>query len=788
MNSFLRFNSSKFLFFFIVFFAAFLLSCGLPYRAYGNNPRRDFVRDVITRIVELSRDHPIAHLGKWEGCLNEAIRVVREEGRYAAVPDDLVQTIRELLISPGSAKTYVTLEEGLAKKLPPDWEDILKLYVTDRRSSASASASVSASASGALEVARPKLSPKLVKSRHEMLMAYYRDEIPKEAYGLLISEIPPELVFLRSHFQRVETVFRGEEEIALNFIGSTLSKLDDVILKFQMSEEKFGVDILDFPHFMEQLKELRRKIWNYGKIMQEPALARGYHPNPNLDGFSFDISMAKMRYGNIEAKKRVLSLWFADLQHGFKGHGFKGHDFKDVFQRSSVLSEILSQPDNEFRRYALELFYKNFPGFLRMPELRMALDGLWGETCRYFPGEGGFQEAVETMIFLLLNPHLQEGISSLLASRGVVSLAEKRIALRALASLELESAFGILSRSYFTDFRNDLLNDPLLFEAFIEALIVSVRRYPDHQKAAAIKFLKSIIQSETDTAIRKRAIRTVGEMFTEGSFLYQLLLNEKDREIQAELILALSEVSYGNTERALRAMTTERVLQFRSHEDPNICVAAALFLRRHGDDEAKGIGNEILGHVMTEAELSSKLTDRFRRLILSIIPENAKIPSMFKKAIAYFVRVEPDDLSVDALLMLCRLDDPAAAKNAALILLKTRDHNISPSNKRRIIHALLKWFPEDTEILKETLTKIIDFYRDPRYGFDILDELSAHASPRALERLSKLSEDPAIPAILNELYWIRSQNVANPRLVRFVDELATEIQNSLSNQLPPPPF
>jgi hypothetical protein len=167
-------------------------------------------------------------------------------------------------------------------------------------------------------------------------------------------------------------------------------------------------------------------------------------------------------------------------------------------------------------------------------------------------------------------------------------------------------------------------------------------------------------------------------------------------------------------------------------------------------------------------------------LILSLISQDANIPLKFKKAIAYFIRVEPDDLTVDALLALCRLNDAPSAKEAALTLLKTWDR-LSPSNKKRIIHTLLKWFPEDTGILKETLTKVVDFYRDPRYGFDLLDELNAHASPLALERFSKLSKDPTILS-LRDLYQLRAQNMENSRLQHFLDELITEIQNQ------PPPF
>lgn len=753
-------RQSKFLFFFfIVFFTTSL--------AYGNNPIRDVVRGVMERIIELSRARSQAYSGSWERCLNEAIRTVCEE-RGTTVSNKVIENVKNFLRTPESAKSYVILEkvksgevaeEWLSKKFISDWEAILKVYETapplegrgHSRLAGYSGFDLRTHASP-LEVARPAVGlsqlsiSELSESgpRQAMLISYYSDEIATKANKLLNESGFPEFAFLKSAFEEIETFFKKKitpeqmtkerkRLILEDFIKPIILKLDDGILRGERGEKKLEGEVWNF---MARLEELKRMIVNYGEIVKDPRLV---FSNPVTHGLPFDLDMARMRYGSIEMKKEILSLWISD---------FKGDYFEDVFTKSFVLRDILSQPDNEFRKDALILFYENFSWLQKMPKLQTTLDGLWGESCRYFPGERGFDEAVETMIFLIENSDSQEFIPHLLRSSGV-PLPKKQIALRALERLETESAFKILSESYFTDdFRNDLLNDPLLLETFFDALVAAIRQHPKHYEAG-IRFLKMVIE-------------------------------EKDRKIQAELILALSQVPYADEERLLHTVT-ERVLQFHSHEDPNLRVVAALFLRRHGDDEKKRVGNQILGHVRANAELSSKLTDRSRRLILSIIPEDAKIPFKFKNEIVGFIRSEPDDLTVDALSVLCRLDDPAAAREAALKLLGIWDR-VSPSDKRKIIHALLQSFPEDTGILKETLVKVIDFYRDPRYGFDLLDELSAHLSP--VERLSKLSD---IDNILSDLYKLKSESRENPRLLHFVDELITEIQNRLLNQ-PPPPF
>ncbi|MEK7790555.1 MAG: hypothetical protein AAB309_02895, partial [Deltaproteobacteria bacterium] len=255
MNSLRRFKrQSKFLFFFIgfhwVFFAASL--------AYGNNPTRDFAREVMERIIELSRPRSLAYSGPWKKCLNEAIQIVRQE-KGAVVSNDVIAKVRSFFKTPESAKSYVTLEEAKAKELsqewlPPklisDWEAILKLYTYEARPF--------------LEAVRPSFHPKLFgdlslssEQRQAILISYYSDEIAREAHAALLKVRDlPEFDFLRSTFEELKEFFTKKMTlrqmmekttthtteikglISEDFIDRVISKLEEGILRGGRGEKK----------------------------------------------------------------------------------------------------------------------------------------------------------------------------------------------------------------------------------------------------------------------------------------------------------------------------------------------------------------------------------------------------------------------------------------------------------------------------------------------------------------------------------------------------------------------
>ncbi|MBI3018791.1 MAG: HEAT repeat domain-containing protein, partial [Deltaproteobacteria bacterium] len=249
-----------------------------------------------------------------------------------------------------------------------------------------------------------------------------------------------------------------------------------------------------------------------------------------------------------------------------------------------------------------------------------------------------------------------------------------------------------------------------------------------------------------DPAIRKNAIWGLGEVLRlkrknpDASVLTGLLAGA-DVQTQREIILALSKSPYEET-------TAQVIRPFLLNLDPELRVAAVHYFEREPAVlyEMTKILNLPIGSVSEETRL----------LALNSVKKYFPDTPLFRDSLLHLGEQEASlSVRLEALALLAGHKDPQAAQ----LLLKLFDE-ASGSQKRKIIVDLLTNF-EDHPTLLKTVKKIVEFYQDPRYHFDLFDIIGQEHV--LSQRLSLLRNDP------EALQYISSLDTrSNPGLAEFI--------------------
>ena len=401
-----------------------------------------------------------------------------------------------------------------------------------------------------------------------------------------------------------------------------------------------------------------------------------------IDGYSFSLVSARIE--GIELEFLLAQIRFGTLEaQQFSFHQLVRY-FNTAKQRlpTDVVKEMLANKNQQFRQYVVEAYKKE--GALPAPILA-ALDRELFKTRLFFPGEKEFAEAVETMVALIsYSEETALGKALLLSEKTVL---ERVGIVRALGRIDTHYAFSELLEILPTIGR---MHDDL-FRACLEELVSNVKIHAQ-RLPRLVDVLGHLAQAE-EPMIRKSAI------------------------------LALSQLPPSRT-------IAQTFRPFLSNLDPELRVAALLYF---SEEEP-----QVLFELIKLLELPQQaLSSEAKLLVLGKIKEKISEIALLKNSLLYLAEQDSSvAVQIEALSLLAKSKEPQAAEGLLALF-----NEASGSQKRKILIELLTNF-EDRLTLRKTLKKIVEFYQDPRFQFDLFDIVGQeHALS---QRLAPLKSDPDV--------------------------------------------
>ena len=680
-----------------------------PYVSYANNPYYELAAEVLERMIgkAAGKSETKIFLGGWIAERDAAIQAVLAKKQY---DPKVVEAIRANLETPQKALIHVEGVEMGARlsALHPGWKKLLC-------SLAQTQTIVRPVVMTATQVMQKELVTLTQNpAAHQNLLRYYREEIqkilaeirthPGKIEGLV--ELEQMLTDIDRTFQaslRAETfnpsAVAFTEEILTNM--NTRLKRSIQFLQGMIPEEEVGYGIM--PAIAVEGKA-GTKLSTI-RILQnstEQYLERLKVLNRLINGYSF--SLVSTHIGGIELEFLLAQIRFGTLE----AQQFSFHQLIRYFNAAKqrippdVVREMISNRNNLFRQYVIESYKK--AEALPAPILA-ALDRELFKTRLFFPHERKFEEAVETMVALMsYSDEVALGKALLLAEKTAL---ERVGIVRALGHLDSHYAFSILLEVLPTIGRMD----GNLFRACLEELVSTMKLHAEGR-----------VQRLRDVLVP--------------------LLQDANPPTQRDVILALSQFPQPET-------VVQAVRPFLSNLNPELRVAATLFF---SEQEPQVLYELVKVLELPEHALSSET----KLLVLSKIRGKISDVTVLKTSLMHIAEQDSSvAVRLEALSLLARGKDPEAA--AGLLALF---EEASGSQKRKIVIELLTNF-NDRPTLRETVKKIVEFYQDPRYHFDLFDVV---AQEHALnQRLASLRDDS------ETLRYIFSLDTnSNPGLREFV--------------------
>ncbi|MBI3017197.1 MAG: hypothetical protein HYY62_04280 [Deltaproteobacteria bacterium] len=679
-----------------------------PYVSYANNPYYELAAEVLERMIAKAayKSETKILLGSWAAEREAAIQAILAKKSY---DPKVVDAIRANLETPQKALLHVEGVEMGARlsTLHSKWEKLLCSLAQDE-------AVVRPMIMTATQLVQKELVTLTQNpAAHQNLLHYYREEIgkileevrthPGRLEGL--SEVEQTLARIEATFQtsmKPKEFTPGAKEVMEETLTEANLKLQRSILFLEeaMSGETLGNGVIP-PIAAGGRAGVSLKTLRVVQNSTQQYIDRLRSLSQLIDGYSFSLVSARIE--GIELEFLLAQIRFGTLEaQQFSFHQLVRY-FNTAKQRlpTDVVKEMLANKNQQFRHYVVESYKKE--GALPAPILA-ALDRELFKTRLFFPGEKEFAEAVETMVALIsYSEETALGKALLLAEK----TALERVGLvRALGHVDSHYAFSILLEVLPTLGRRE----DILFRACLEELVNNVKIH----RGGRIQRLRDVL----------------------------VPLLEADVPMQREVILALSQFPQSET-------VIQVVRPFLSHLDPELRAAAAVFFL---DKEP-----HLLYELVKLLELPPQaLSSEAKLLVLSKIKENISEISLLKNSLLYLAEQDSSvTVRIEALSLLAKSKEPQAAEGLLSLF-----NEASGSQKRKILIELLTHF-EDRSTLRKTLKKIVEFYQDPRYQFDLFDVVGQeHALS---QRLVSLKNDPDV---LKYIYSLDTNS--NPGLREFI--------------------
>ena len=692
-----------------------LLLC-IPYLSYAQCPYYELAAEVLERIIgkEAGKSEAKIFLGSWAAERDAAITAILEKRAY---DPKVVEAVRVNLETPQKALISIEGTEIEARLFTyySEWQNILYSLAQDE-----------ALARPVILTATQLMQTELVSltnnpAAHQNLLRYYQEEIraileevkthPGRIEGL--SDVESALQSLDRTFQaslHADTLSQGAREMMEESFTETNFKLQRGIRFLQGAVPKES--------YIERLKVLSQLINGYSFSLV----------STHLGGIELDFLLAQVRFGTLENQK-------------FSFHQLVRH-FAKTKQRLSpeVLRELVANKNNHFREYVVSSYKK---AEALPPRILRVLDRELFKTRLFFPGDKEFEESVETMVALITYSDEKMLASGLFWTTGLKTGIEKRVGMvRALGRLNSPEAFKTLLEIL----PNLGSPDDILFRACVEEL-VGVAKVQPARLSKLLDVLIPLARSE-DLAIRKNAIWGLGEALSiqhnaDANILIKLLREMADAATQTEIILALSKLPYNDAAAALIRPAIAKL-------EPQVNLVASLYFVE--------LEPQTLGQVVRVLELPAEAVSEETKL-LALGAVQKYFPGGGTTLRTSLLNLARNDSSrvvrLEALSLLAKTKDPQAAQ-----LLLTFFEEASGSQKRRVLIELLTNF-DDCPTLRQTVRKVVDFYQDSRYHFDLFDVVGQeHALS---QRLAFLKNDPETLRYISSL-----DTSSNPGLEEFV--------------------
>ena len=377
---------------------------------------------------------------------------------------------------------------------------------------------------------------------------------------------------------------------------------------------------------------------------------------------------------------------------------------------AKVLRELFSTKNNRFREYVVEHFKKTA---LVSPQMAVALDTELMRSRLFFPGDKEFERSIETLVALLC----YRGEAEL---EGVLSLSTKTAAqkigfIRSLGHLNTPQAFKILGTTLF---RLDS-SDTELFKAVVSELLLCAR---------------------TDVARQETLVKALTS-----------LAKTSNEETLVQIIIAFSKLSWSeDIALVMRPYLANPILEVHT--------AAAVAL-------AQGQEPGILFELVRLVEMPKlPISDEVKILLLNQLRTSFSDLASLKNMLWRMVEKEAMAVRLEALSCLAKTKDLKAAQELLVLF----EEVSLGSQKRRILIELATNY-DHKEVLRETVKKVVCFYEDSRFGFDIFD--IALEDVALGQRFGLLKGDLKTIAFLKPL-----ENSNNPGVKEFASTVLDAIQ------------
>ncbi len=688
------------------FLIALILS--FPYLSYANNPSYELAAEVLREMISKAagKSQSKIFLGSWGAEREAAIQAVLAKKRY---DPKVVDAIRSNLETPQKALIHIEGAQIGARlsTFHPEWEKFLRSLAQDE-------AIVRPMIVTATQIMQKELVTLTHNpASHQNLLKYYREEIQKVLQEIKthpgslegLSDLEKTLADIEMLFQsslRADTFSRGAVAAMEDFLTHRNAKLQQSIQFLQgMIPEEKGVLIIP-PIAAGGREGVKLSTLRILQNSTERYLERLKTLNRLINGYSFSLLSTGLE--GVELEFLLAQIRFGTLEaQQFSFHQLVRY-FSSAKQRmpEEVLREMLSSRNNIFRQSVIESYKK--AKALPFPILN-ALDREFFKTRLFFPGEKEFEEAIETMVALISYPdEVALGKALLIAEKTAV---EKVGTIRALGHLDSHYAFSIILEVLPTLGK---MHD-VLFRACLEELVSNVKIHV----GGRVQSLREVLVP---------------------------LLKEANVQTQKEVILALSQFPQPKS-------VAQTVRPFLSSLDPELRVAAAVFFSEHEP--------QALYEVVKALELPAQaLSSETKLLVLSKIKEEISDVAVLKTSLLHLAEQDSSvAVRLEALSLLARSKDPQVVSGLLALF-----DEASGSQKRKIIIELLINF-DDRPTLRKTVKKIVEFYQDPRYQFDLFDIIGQEYVLG--QRLASLGKDPEI---LKYIYSLETDS--NPGLAEFI--------------------
>ncbi|MEK7790554.1 MAG: hypothetical protein AAB309_02890 [Deltaproteobacteria bacterium] len=457
-----------------------------------------------------------------------------------------------------------------------------------------------------------------------------------------------------------------------------------------------------------------------------------------------------------------------------------------------VLKNILEWSDVAFRKYLSNVIIQKERISADIAEV---VEVLCLQSTKYLPGEAKFKETISVIALMLLNPRI-ESLGSVLGKvieakkPGEAHFMVRKIAaIRALGMLETESAVNILiASSSYTHFYNDLEAFPLLFRAYIDEM-VSLALLHDRLFSPKIsQFLREMYSGLKKDELRREVAAALGRIYAGSNhpeaakMLLQMLNEERKIIVKAELIFALSKLSY--SDEALKIEVFRKVFSEMNFSVEQ-ALAGAIFMLRQ--EYRIDIAQRVILAILNNRSPRYPFFYLYRRpsepsvttLLLEFQRLSGLQPRIFKmvdlrqgllELLSQTSEEVSDKIKIEVLMTYARYGEWKS-------VLSFPFEKLFPENKRRIIEVAFSSDNIDPSTFRKMIEKLFSLYDDDLQVnvFELLRHNGVAVDQKLKILRGDLSETLRLCGSLNDL---NNRGYKNPFMKKALDELLTAIQET----------